>query len=63
MRNQIIKSQLEKLIKEREDLAYEMRQIGFNDMGWVSSEINYKKRVLDIDVRIDYLISQITEIQ
>ena len=61
MKNELLKEQIRKLVKEREDLTYDLRQVGFNDMSWVTQEINYTNRVSAIEMRIDNLMMQITE--
>ena len=60
MKDELIKLQIEKLIKEREDIAYEIRQVGLNDMQWVNANMNATQRMNDITFRIDNLLMQLT---
>ena len=61
MKNELLKLEIASLLKERENLFYDLRQIGFNHMNWVNAEMNANKRILDINFRIDLLLSQIIE--
>lgn len=61
MKNEIIKKMIEGLSKQRENLDYEFKQIGLNDMNWTNAQMNYRNAIMDIDSRIDFLLSQIIE--
>jgi hypothetical protein len=61
MKNKLIELQIKSLVEEKERISYEMRNVGFNDMSWVTCENNFNKRINDIDFRIDNLLMQIIE--
>jgi len=60
-KNELLKTQINSLLKESESLNYELRNIGFNNLNYFDAQQKHGVRIMAIEMRMDNLLFQITD--